>query len=227
MPARPRDTISFARGAPSLDIVDVEGLQRRRGARLRQRPRRARPPTEPRSATRALRSWIADHHGVEPERVLVTNGSMQADAFLFEYARARGRRGRSSSGPPTTARCSRCAARRARCTRSSSARRDRHRRAGLAARRRLAPEARPHHPQLPEPRRLHAVAGRSAHGCSSWPRSTGSSCSRTTPTSRCASAASRCRRCSRWTPSASSTPPRSRRPSARGSASATSSAPPS
>ena len=31
-----------------------------------------------------LRAWIADRHGVEPERVLVTNGSMQADAFLFE-----------------------------------------------------------------------------------------------------------------------------------------------
>ena len=31
-----------------------------------------------------LRAWIADQHGVEPERVLVTNGSMQADAFLFE-----------------------------------------------------------------------------------------------------------------------------------------------
>src|SRR6202043_2354449 len=27
----------------------------------------------------------ADRHGVEPERVLVTNGSMQADAFLFEH----------------------------------------------------------------------------------------------------------------------------------------------
>ena len=31
-----------------------------------------------------MRAWIADRHGVEPERVLVTNGSMQADAFLFE-----------------------------------------------------------------------------------------------------------------------------------------------
>ena len=31
-----------------------------------------------------LRAWIAEYHGVEPERVLVTNGSMQADAFLFE-----------------------------------------------------------------------------------------------------------------------------------------------
>ncbi len=37
-----------------------------------------------RSGTRGLRAWIADKHGVEPERVLVTNGSMQADAFLFE-----------------------------------------------------------------------------------------------------------------------------------------------
>ena len=32
-----------------------------------------------------LRGWIADRHGVEPDRVLVTNGSMQADAFLFEH----------------------------------------------------------------------------------------------------------------------------------------------
>jgi DNA-binding transcriptional MocR family regulator len=32
-----------------------------------------------------LRTWIADRHGVEPERVLVTNGSMQADALLFEH----------------------------------------------------------------------------------------------------------------------------------------------
>jgi DNA-binding transcriptional MocR family regulator len=31
-----------------------------------------------------LRSYIADYHGVPPERVLVTNGSMQADAFLFD-----------------------------------------------------------------------------------------------------------------------------------------------
>src|SRR5207249_3151478 len=31
-----------------------------------------------------LRRWIAERHGVEPEHVLVTNGSMQADAFLFQ-----------------------------------------------------------------------------------------------------------------------------------------------
>ncbi len=32
-----------------------------------------------------LRAGSPTSHGVEPERVLVTNGSMQADAFLFEH----------------------------------------------------------------------------------------------------------------------------------------------
>ena len=31
-----------------------------------------------------LRAWIAERHGVSPSQVLVTNGSMQADAFLFD-----------------------------------------------------------------------------------------------------------------------------------------------
>ncbi len=79
----PYSTISFARGAPSLDIVDVDGL---RDAAVRAFE------SDPAGTTAygtsvgypRLRSWIADRHGVEPERVLVTNGSMQADAFLFE-----------------------------------------------------------------------------------------------------------------------------------------------
>jgi 2-aminoadipate transaminase len=77
-------TISFARGAPSLDIVDVEGL----------REAAARAFVEDPGGTTAygtavgyprLRAWLAERHGVELERVLVTNGSMQADAFLFEH----------------------------------------------------------------------------------------------------------------------------------------------
>jgi len=76
-------TISFARGAPSLDIVDVEGLK--------DAARRAFE-SDPAGTTAygtsigypRLRAWIADKHGVEPEKVIVTNGSMQADAFLFE-----------------------------------------------------------------------------------------------------------------------------------------------
>lgn len=75
--------ISFARGAPSLDIVDVEGLRAAAERAFR---------NDPAGATAygtsvgylPLRKWIAEQHGVEPERVLVTNGSMQADAFLFD-----------------------------------------------------------------------------------------------------------------------------------------------
>jgi 2-aminoadipate transaminase len=85
-PAVPKPTgptISFARGAPSLDIVDVEGL---RDAAVRAFESDPAGTTAYGTAVGypRLRSWIADRHGVEPERVLVTNGSMQADAFLFE-----------------------------------------------------------------------------------------------------------------------------------------------
>jgi DNA-binding transcriptional MocR family regulator len=84
VPAPTGPTISFARGAPSLDIVDVNGL---RDAAVRAFE------SDPAGTTAygtsvgypRLRTWIADRHGVEPERVLVTNGSMQADAFLFEH----------------------------------------------------------------------------------------------------------------------------------------------
>jgi DNA-binding transcriptional MocR family regulator len=77
------DSISFARGAPSLDIVDVEGLKDAAGRAFAEDP----------AGTTAygtavgyvpLREWIAEKHGVETEQVLVTNGSMQADAFLFQ-----------------------------------------------------------------------------------------------------------------------------------------------
>ena len=77
------DTISFARGAPSLDIVDVEGLRTSAQDAFDNDP----------GGTTAygtsvgyvpLRAWIAEQHGVEPDQVLVTNGSMQADAFLFQ-----------------------------------------------------------------------------------------------------------------------------------------------
>jgi len=76
------DTISFARGAPSLDIVDVDGL---RDAATRAFT------NDPGGATAygtsvgyvPLRRWIAEQHGVDVSQVLVTNGSMQADAFLF------------------------------------------------------------------------------------------------------------------------------------------------
>lgn len=75
--------ISFARGAPSLDIIDVAGLCEAAQAAFASDPAGTfsygtavgYPP---------LREWIAQQHSVDPQRVLVTNGSMQADAFLFE-----------------------------------------------------------------------------------------------------------------------------------------------
>jgi 2-aminoadipate transaminase len=77
------DTISFARGAPSLDIVDVEGLKDAAARAFANDPGGTTaygtaigyPP---------LRAWISEQHGVEPANVVVTNGSMQADAFLFD-----------------------------------------------------------------------------------------------------------------------------------------------
>ena len=76
-------TISFARGAPSLDIIDVEGLSDAATRAFASDPAGTTAYGTSVGYPR-LRAWIADHHGVEPECVLVTNGSMQADAFLFE-----------------------------------------------------------------------------------------------------------------------------------------------
>jgi DNA-binding transcriptional MocR family regulator len=77
-------TISFARGAPSLDIVDVEGL-RDAAARAFESDPAGTTAYGTSVGYPRLRAWIAERHGVEPDRVLVTNGSMQADAFLFEH----------------------------------------------------------------------------------------------------------------------------------------------
>jgi DNA-binding transcriptional MocR family regulator len=75
--------ISFARGAPSLDIVDVDGLRE-----AAQEAFTADPGGVTAYGTSVgyppLREWIAERHEVDPKRVLVTNGSMQADAFLFD-----------------------------------------------------------------------------------------------------------------------------------------------
>ncbi|HEY5192307.1 MAG TPA: PLP-dependent aminotransferase family protein [Solirubrobacteraceae bacterium] len=75
--------ISFARGAPSLDIVDVQGLKDAAARAFESDPAGTTAYGSAIGYPR-LRAWIADKHEVEPERVLVTNGSMQADAFLFE-----------------------------------------------------------------------------------------------------------------------------------------------
>ncbi|MRI16311.1 aminotransferase class I/II-fold pyridoxal phosphate-dependent enzyme, partial [Vibrio cholerae] len=77
------------RGAPSLDIVDVEGLK---AAAVRAFD--ADPAGVTAYGTSVgyppLRRWIAEKHGVAPEQVLITNGSLQADAFLFDHLVRRG-----------------------------------------------------------------------------------------------------------------------------------------
>jgi DNA-binding transcriptional MocR family regulator len=76
--------ISFARGAPSLDIIDVQGLKAAAARAF---------DADPSGVTAygtsvgyiPLRKWIADKHGVSADQVIVTNGSLQADAFLFNH----------------------------------------------------------------------------------------------------------------------------------------------
>jgi DNA-binding transcriptional MocR family regulator len=76
-------TIPLSRGAPSLDIVDIEGLSEAAARAFENDPAGIAgygtsigyPP---------LRKLIAEWHGVAENRVLVTNGSLQADAFLFD-----------------------------------------------------------------------------------------------------------------------------------------------
>jgi 2-aminoadipate transaminase len=76
--------ISFARGAPSLDIIDVEGLKA-----AATRAFDADPAGMTAYGTSVgyvpLRKWIAEKHGVSADQVIVTNGSLQADAFLFNH----------------------------------------------------------------------------------------------------------------------------------------------
>ena len=75
--------ISFARGAPSLDIIAVDDLKSAAQRAFENDPAgtfsygtsTGYPP---------LREWIAGRHDLPPGQVIVTNGSMQADAFLFE-----------------------------------------------------------------------------------------------------------------------------------------------
>jgi len=76
--------ISFARGAPSLDIVDVEGLKAAAMRAFEMDPA-AVTAYGPVTGYPPLREWIAARYAVDPDQVLLTNGSLQADAFLFEH----------------------------------------------------------------------------------------------------------------------------------------------
>jgi 2-aminoadipate transaminase len=76
--------ISFARGMPGPDLLPIEefadcaaaALQRDGATALNYGPPGGYPP---------LREWIAERHGIEPGRVVVTNGSLQGFSFVARH----------------------------------------------------------------------------------------------------------------------------------------------
>ena len=151
--------LSFARGAPSLDIVDVEGL-----SAAAQRAFANDPGGMTAYGTAVgyvpLRRWIAERHGVEESNVLVTNGSMQADAFLFDELVGAG--DAVVVERPSYDRTLLSLRQHGAALTAIPLEPDGIDTEALArrARERRAAEARPHHPQLPQPGRLHAVGAK-------------------------------------------------------------------
>ncbi len=75
--------ISLARGAPSLDIIAVDDLRVSAQAAFERDPAGTFAYGTSAGYPRLV-EWIANKHGVHPDQVVATNGSMQADAFLFQ-----------------------------------------------------------------------------------------------------------------------------------------------
>lgn len=76
-------TISFARGAPSLDLIPVEGLKQSAIDAFTNDPAGAFSYGTA-VGYLPLREWIAEKEGVDPERVIVTNGSLHACSLMFD-----------------------------------------------------------------------------------------------------------------------------------------------
>jgi 2-aminoadipate transaminase len=76
--------ISFARGMPGPDLLPIaafgdcarEALERDGATALQYGPPGGYPP---------LKGWVAEQHGVDPARVIVTNGSLQGFAFTARH----------------------------------------------------------------------------------------------------------------------------------------------
>jgi 2-aminoadipate transaminase len=79
------DTISFARGAPSADILPATAVREAAARALESDWERALSYGTGRGHP-GLCEWIAiELHGVDAEQVMIANGSMEAAAFLFRY----------------------------------------------------------------------------------------------------------------------------------------------
>lgn len=79
------DTISFARGAPSADILPVDAVREAAAQALQGDWRRALSYGTG-IGHPGLGEWIAGIHGIAPGHVMVTNGSMEAAALLFAHS---------------------------------------------------------------------------------------------------------------------------------------------
>ena len=80
------EPISFARGVPAPECLPVEELADCARAAL-ERDGRTLLSYGPVGGYAPLREWIAERHGVDPARVLVTNGSLQGFVFLAQQLR--------------------------------------------------------------------------------------------------------------------------------------------
>jgi 2-aminoadipate transaminase len=77
------ETISLARGVPAPECIPVDELADCARAAV-ERDGTTVLSYGPVGGYQPLRQWIAERHGVEPSRVLVTNGSLQGIAFLAD-----------------------------------------------------------------------------------------------------------------------------------------------
>jgi 2-aminoadipate transaminase len=84
-------TISFARGAPSADILPHDAVREAAARALESDWEKALSYGTGRGHS-GLCEWIAELHGVQAEQVMVTNGSMEAAALLFRFSVSEGDR---------------------------------------------------------------------------------------------------------------------------------------
>jgi 2-aminoadipate transaminase len=77
-------TISFARGVPTPDCLPVEELADCARAVV-ERDGRTALAYGSAGGYGPLREWVAERHGVDPGRVLLTNGSLQGFVFVAQH----------------------------------------------------------------------------------------------------------------------------------------------
>jgi 2-aminoadipate transaminase len=85
--------ISFARGAPSADLLPAEAVREAADRALAENPARALSYGTG-IGHPELCAWLAERHGhgLSAERVMITNGSLEAGWMLFEHLLAAGDR---------------------------------------------------------------------------------------------------------------------------------------